>query len=128
MIWEVQKISENQKGRSTPYASVGRGKIALSAAACELIDDNEQYNYAELLKGTEDGKTYVGIRLLREYKTDSIKIKRKQITGKQIAGMTIENKYCIEKLFGVEGIQKGTTRLNVRLDADEKNIIVICKR
>lgn len=127
MNWETVKIYGDQKGRSTPYASIGRGKISLSAAACELIENNEKYTYARLLKATQNKKTYIGIIFFTEHVTDSFKIKRKQINGKQIAGMTIENKAVMESLFGTDGIQKGATHYNVKLDDDDKNVLVIFK-
>ena len=127
MNWETVKIYGEQKGRNTPYASLGRGKISLSAAACELIEDNEKYNYVKLLKATQNKKTYIGIKFFTEYVSDSIKIKRKIIDGKQISGMFIENKSVIGELFGTDGAQKGTTRYNVKLDDDDKCILVIFK-
>ncbi len=127
MNWETVKIYGQQKGRNTPYASIGRGKISLSAAASELIENNEKYTYVKLLKATQNKKTYIGIQFFTEYVADSIKIKRKVIDGKQIAGMTIENKSVIEDLFGSDGIQKATSRYSVKLDDDDKNILVIFK-
>ena len=127
MNWEIVKIYGEQKGRNTPYASVGRGKIALSAAACELIQDHEKYMYVRLVKATQNKKTFIGVQFFTEYVSDSIKIKRKVIDGKQIAGMTIENKKVIGEQFGSDGSQKGTTRYSVRLDDDDKTILVIFK-
>ena len=127
MNWETVKIYGEQKGRNTPYASIGRGKISLSAAASELIENNEKYTHAKLLKATQNKKTYIGVAFFTEYVADSIKIKRKEINGKRITGMTIENKGVIEDLFGTDGIQKGTTRYSVKLDDDDKNILVIFK-
>lgn len=127
MNWETVKIYGQQKGRNTPYASIGRGKISLSAAATELIENNEKYTYVKLLKATQNKKTYIGIQFFKEYVADSIKIKRKEINGRQITGMTIENKGVIEDLFGSDGIQKGTSRYSVKLDDDDKNILVIFK-
>lgn len=127
MNWETVKIYGEQKGRNTPYASIGRGKISLSAAACELIQDHEKYNYVKLLKATQNKKTLIGVQFYTEYVSDSIKIKRKVIDGKRITGMNIENKGVIGDLFGNDGFQKGTTRYSVRLDDDDKTILVIFK-
>lgn len=127
MNWETVKIYGDQKGRSTPYASIGRGKISISAAACELIENNEKYTYARLLKATQNKKTFIGIIFFTEYVDNTIKIKRKEINGKRIAGMTIENKSVIEDLFGTDGSQKATTRYSVKLDDDDKNVLVIFK-
>ena len=50
MAWEVVKVPTSTRGNSSPYASVGLGKLCLSVAACKLIDDYEQYEYVKLFK------------------------------------------------------------------------------
>ena len=56
MIWKTVKITNDKKGKTTPYASVGFGRITLNTAACELIENYEDYQYAELLTGYENNK------------------------------------------------------------------------
>ena len=55
------KIENGNKSRTSPYASVGFGRVSLSAAACELLGDYSQYKYAEFLKARENGKLCFGI-------------------------------------------------------------------
>ena len=125
MDWSIVKISSDKRGRHVPFASIGFGKISLSAAACELIDNYEQYNYTELLRGKKDNKLCIGVRLLKEPTQDSIRIKRKIVDNKPIAGITIECKNTIEELFGITGTARKITRYNVERDADAKNILII---
>lgn len=129
MNWEPVKIYNEQKGRNTPYASIGYGRISLNAAACELIKDNNEFTYAKLLKATQGKKTFVAIRFLKEYDSDAIKIKRKTIKGKLIAGLSIETKGVIADLFGTDGENKVATRYNVKKEKYDENedILVIYK-
>jgi len=78
-----------------------------------LVGDTGNYKYAQLLTGRENGKTVVAVKFLEEYAENSIIIRRKNIDGKKIAGMTIRNKGSIEKLFGKDGSNKGMVRYKV---------------
>ena len=115
MIWETVKIENRNKGRTMPYASVGFGRISLSAAACELLGDYNQYKYAEFLKARENGKLCIGIKFLKEATPNSILIKRRKMSdGKFVAGMDISNKRVIEDLFGITGTASKATRFDVK--------------
>ena len=115
MFWETVKIENVNKGRTMPYASVGFGRISLSAAACELLGDYNQYKYAEFLKARENGKLCIGIKFLKEATPNSILIKRRKMSdGKLVAGMDISNKRVIEDLFGITGTASIATRFDVK--------------
>jgi len=115
MNWETVKIEGGNKGRSTPYVSVGFGRVSLSAAACELLDDYNQYKYVEFLKAQDNGKVCIGLKFLREYTSNSTIIKRrKQKDGKLVGGMDIPNKRTVEELFGPTGSANKATRFNVK--------------
>ena len=126
MNWEVVKIPENRRGRTTPYASVGFGRLSLSAAACELIENHETIKHVELLKGKINNKLCIGVRLLREPTANSLAVSRKKdANGNYVTGMDISNKRTIEELFGPAGSAQKTTRYNVRKDEDADNILII---
>lgn len=125
MEWSIVKITSDKKGRNTPFASIGFGKIALSAAACELIENYEEYPYVELLRGKKNNKLCIGVRFLKSSTQDCIKVKRKIIDGKIISGVTIENKNIVEELFGITGTARKATRYNVEKDRDDDKILII---
>ena len=50
MEWEVFKLKQTG-GRTAPFVSIGRGTLDFSQAACELINDNGTYKYAQILTG-----------------------------------------------------------------------------
>lgn len=119
MNWEVVKVENTNKGRTMPYASIGFGRVSLSAAACELLGDYNQYKYVEFLKARENGKLCIGIKFLKESTTNSILIKRRISGGKLVAGMDISNKRVVESLFGPIGGASKATRLDVKKYADD---------
>ena len=112
MEWEVFKLKQTG-GRTAPFVSIGRGTLDFSQAACELINDNGTYKYAQILTGKEKGKAVVAAKFLTEYADNCIPIKRKSVEGKTISGMTVRNKDAIEQLFGKDGANKGMVRHKV---------------
>ena len=112
MEWEVFKLKQTG-GRTAPFVSIGRGTLDFSQAACELVGDNGQYKYAQILTGKEKGKAVVAVKFLEEYTDNCIPIKRKKADGKVLNGMTVRNKDAIESLFGIDGSNKGMVRHKV---------------
>ena len=114
MEWNVVKIDETS-GKNTPFVSIGRGQLIFNAFACNLLNDDGKYKYAQLLTAKENGKPVVAVKFLEKFENDTLQIKRKESKGKTIQGMTIANKGVIEKLFGKEGENDGMIRHKVEL-------------
>lgn len=112
MEWKVFKLKESG-GRTAPFVSIGRGTLDFSQAACELINDDGTYKYAQILTGKENGKPVVAVKFLAEYDEECIPVKRKVINGKVVSGMTVRNKDAVERLFGKDGAYKGMIRHKV---------------
>ena len=130
MEWKVVKIENDTKGRTSPYASIGYGRISLSAAACRMIENYEQYEYVELLQGKRNGKTCVGVRFVSEQTNDSLHVskrKSKDKAGNPIAGVDIANKGTLEKRFGPAASGTKAERYNVEKDKESENILIIFK-
>ena len=126
MNWETVKIDSSRQGKNTAYASIGFGRIVLNSAACGLIENFPEYKYVQILKARKDGKLCVGIKLLKDYKENSIKIGKRKIKGVIVENsLSIDNKPLMEDLFGIQGTQNKATRYPVILDDDDKNILVI---
>lgn len=123
MEWQVVEIKETG-GKTVPFVSIGRGQLIFSAAACQLIGDDGNYKYAQLLTGKERNKTVVAVKFLNEYSENSIPIRRKQKDGKEIKGITIVNKGVISSLFGKDGSNDSMVRHGVELvDSDILKIV-----
>ncbi|MCR5332417.1 MAG: hypothetical protein K6E11_00090 [Bacilli bacterium] len=128
MLWETVKIKNERKGRTMPYASVGFGRLSLSCAACDLIDDFDTYAYVELLKAVVNNETLIGVRFLKEdaKTTNSLPIKRRKLKdGSVVGGIDISNKGTMAELFGLAGTQNKATRYGVKRDPDEENVLII---
>ncbi len=125
MAWEVIKIPTSSKGRTSPYASVGFGRLSLSVAACELVDNYENYSYVQLLKNRINNKPCVGVRFLKEALPDSIKITRKRSNGKIVGGVDISNSKVLENIFGLAATAKKATRYDVKKDNSFDNFLII---
>ena len=110
-IVEVEQTS----GRRVPFVSIGRGQLDFNAVACDLIQDNGDYRYAQLLTGKENGRVVVAVKFLKEPELNTIPIKRKKQKGKTIKGMTVVNKGVVSKLFGKDGNNNGMVRYGVEL-------------
>ncbi|MBE6989230.1 MAG: hypothetical protein E7426_00595 [Ruminococcaceae bacterium] len=127
MEWEVVKIENEAKGRTSPYASIGFGRISLSVAACKLITNYRDYQFVELLQGKRNGKKCIGVRFLHasERTQQSLPIREKRQGEKLLGGIDIVNKGTLEKLFGPAASASKVTRYNVELDDSDNRILVI---
>lgn len=126
MGWEVVKIPTSSRGRTSPYASVGFGRLSLSAAACELIENYGDFTHVRLLKNRVNNRLCIGVQFLKESVTDSIKISRKKMSnGKLVGGVDISNKKVLENLFGLAATAKQATRYDVKKDDSFENFLVI---
>lgn len=127
MKWETVKISNESKGSTIPYASVGRGRITFNSAACGMLDHHENYQYVEFLKGKMNNSVCIGVRFLKpdERTENSVPIKRKSQKGKMINCMEISCKGVIGELFGPSGTADKTTRYKISKDDDANNILIV---
>lgn len=125
MAWEIVKVPASSRGSNTPYASIGHGRLSLSVAACELIDDYDKFQYVNLMTDRINNKLCVGVQFVEEATTNSIKIGRKQQKGKKVGGVEISNRIVMENLFGLAASAKETTRYAVKKDDTLDNFLVI---
>ena len=128
MDWTVVKITNERKGKTLPYASVGFGRLSLSSGACGLIDGFDKYSFVELLQAKDKGQRVIGVRFLKENErtSNSLPIKRRKMKdGRLIKSVDIANKATIEELFGINGTQRKATRYDVRLDETDSKILII---
>lgn len=117
--WQVVPAKTVRGQRKSPFISVGRGAIDISAAACDLLPNNyKTYTYAILLRSG----TLVGVKLIAYTGNgapdeNAIPTSFKRSGGNDVKGITINNKAMIEDMFGTEvGLQEKTTRFPVRFE------------
>lgn len=122
MEWQVVKINKTG-GNTVPFVSIGNGRLEFNAVSCQLVHDEGQYKFAQILRGKDKGKAVIAVKFLTDYDEDTIPIKRKQQNGKPVQGMIISNKGLIAELFGKEGSNNAMVRHSVVLVED--NILKI---
>lgn len=126
MNWEIVKLPTSRRGRTSIGASVGFGRLTITADACELIDNHEVYTYVQLLKKRENNRLCVGVQFLKEESPNSIRIyRRKKESGKYGGEILICNSPVLESLFGTVATAKKATRYNVEKDDAYENILVV---
>lgn len=126
MDWQTIKIPNQSRGKCTPYASIGHNQLILSAAACELIENYEEYEFVELLiPKNRDKIKMVGVKLCKISSNDSIKIRRIRYKDKYSKGIIISNKKILANIFGVDRASGDVTRFPVKKDDEDDSILVI---
>ena len=117
--WQVIPARTVKGQRKSPFISVGRGSIDISAAACDLLPQNyKSYTYAKLLRSG----ALVGIQLIAHTGSNApdenaIPTSFKRSNKKDVKGITITNKSMVEEMFGEKiGLGKGTKRYPVWLE------------
>ena len=101
MECNVVKISQTS-GNTVPFVSIGRGQLDFNAVSCDLVNDNGNYKYAQLLTAKDKGKTVVAVKFLENYENDTIVIKRKVQNGKTIKDMFNERIPLLEKYADIK--------------------------
>ena len=126
MAWEIVKIPTDIRGRTASYASVGHGKLALSAAACALIHDYDAFSHVLLRRNRMNNRLCIGVQFLKESTVDAIKISRKKTAnGKFVGGIDISCKKVLENLFGLAATANTITRYDVKIDDSFENFLVV---
>ena len=125
MKWETVEIQKNKIGKRGSFATIGKGGIKLSAAACLLIDNYHDYQYVELLTANEGKNNYVGVRFLKEQTANSLPVYPVKLKGKVMNGAKIHCRSIISDLFGNAGLKNETTKYEVKKDEDADSILII---
>ncbi len=124
VIWEPISVAKGGRKIGEPCASIGHGRIALNADACDLIDTNG-YDWVEILKGKVAKKIEkIGIRFLKERSKTSLKVARRKVNNELVPGININSKSLIKELFGESGVN-ANKRYAVVVEKDNKNMLVI---
>lgn len=124
ITWEVVDVSQRRRKVGAPCATIGHGRIALNADACEFINA-DQYEWAEVLKGFTGRKLEnIGVRFLKEKTKTSFKLAKRKSNNVIKPGVNINSKKLIKELFGESGATK-TRRYDVTQDKDDKTMLII---
>lgn len=98
--WETVDIKQSARRTGEPFASIGQGRIALSADACDLIDNIYDYEYVDINQAKKGTATIIGLRFTKKKSQSSLHATRRKYKGEVVDGMNINSKQLIKIFFG----------------------------
>lgn len=101
IVWETVDVKQTSRRTGEAYASIGQGRIALNADACDLIDNIYNYEWVDIIQGKLGNKVMkIGLRFTNNKSINSLHITRRKYKGKNVDGININSKLLVKKYFG----------------------------
>ena len=123
VAWETIDIKQHRRKNGGAFASIGGGRISLSAAACTLIDNIYDYEWIEVKQGKLGNKVVkIGLFFTNNEKDNYVKPIRVKSNGKEMEGISINSRPLVRKYFG-ETKEISTSRYAV--EKVDENVIAI---
>lgn len=110
-VWETVEIRQSARRTGEAFASIGQGRIALNADACDLIENIYDYAYVDVSKAKN--KSLIGLRFSEKKSPNSVHITRRKYKGELVDGININSKQLIKIFFG-ETKETSTSRYPVK--------------
>ena len=99
--WKQISVKQASRRSGEVFASVGQGRISLSAAACGLLDNVDELKFVEAHYGSENGKaTKIGLRFSEAKTPNSLNVYRSKYKGKYVGGLNVNSRALIAEFFG----------------------------
>lgn len=111
-VWESVEIKQSARRTGEAFASIGQGRIALNADACDLIENIYDYEYVDVNKAKVGTSIIIGLRFSKRKSQNSIHITRRKYKGELVDGLNINCKQLIKIFFG-ETKETSTSRYPV---------------
>lgn len=109
-VWEAVEIKQSARRTGEAFASIGQGRIALNADACDLIENIYDYEYVDVSKAKN--KSLIGLRFSKKKSPNSVHATRRKYKGELVDGININSKQLIKIFFG-ETKETSTSRYPV---------------
>jgi len=101
VMWKKINVKQIPRRGSEAFATVGQGRISLSAAACKLIDDIYEFSFIEAHSGkVNDTIEKIGLSFSKTKTQDVFSFSRRKYKGEFVDGLDISSKALITELFG----------------------------
>lgn len=101
VAWETIDIKQYRSKRGEKFASIGGGRISLSAAACSLIDNIYDYEWIEVKQGKKSNKVVqIGLFFTNNEEDNYLRPTRIRSNGKEVKGIYINSRPLVRKYFG----------------------------
>ncbi len=126
-IWEKVELKQTSRRVGEPIASIGQGRLALNADACDLISNIYDYEWVQLTQAREGGRiTKIGLEFTNKNENGKLRALRRKYKGKYVEGLNINSKQLVKKYFG-ETKETSTARFAVKKINDKTLAIDISK-
>ena len=113
-IWEKVDIKQTTRRDGEAFASIGQGRIALNANACDLLDNIYSYEWVDILHAKKGNNVaMIGLRFVKNKSNSSLKVVRRKYRGQIVDGISINSKPLVKKYFG-ETRETSTGRFAVK--------------
>ena len=100
-IWEKVDIKQTTRRDGEAFASIGQGRIALNANACDLLDNIYSYEWVDILQAKKGNNVaMIGLRFVKNKSNSSLKVVRRKYRGQIVDGISINSKPLVKKYFG----------------------------
>lgn len=100
--WEPVDVSPRSAPRGKPYARVTTNSISFNAAACDMIDNIEQYSWAVVRVGTSDNEpSMLGFQFIKNEVPGAFPVKKQSQNHK---GVTFFSRELVKRYFGIYGV------------------------
>ncbi len=123
LVWETVEIKQSVRRGGEAFASIGQGRVALNADACDLIDNIYDYEWVSIIQAKEGNKVVkIGLRFTDKKEKNTLRANRRKYKGKDVDGININSKQLVKKYFG-ETKETSTSRYPIK-KVDDKTIAI----
>lgn len=113
LIWEAVDVKQSARRSGEAFASIGQGRIALNADACDLLENIYTYEWVNIIQAKSGNKVVkIGLRFINTRDKNSLRATRRKYKGEEVEGININSKQLIKRYFG-ETKETSTSRFAV---------------
>lgn len=127
LIWESVDFKQSARRSGEAFASIGQGRVALNADACDLLEDIYSYEWVDIIQAKSGNKVVkIGLRFTNNKDKGSLRTARRKYKGEEAEGININSKQLVKRYFG-ETKETSTSRYSVEKIDDNTIAIDILK-
>lgn len=124
LIWETVTIKQHKKNIKTPMVSVGHGRMIINTAACNLINNIFDYEWADIVQAKRNSEiVFLGIKFTKIPLTNSLHVRTIQKKGSELKSLVINSQELVRIFFGEKALRNSTTRYSVTLKEDNTLVV-----
>lgn len=127
LVWEAVDVKQSVRRSGEAFASIGQGRVALNADACDLLRDIYSYEWVDIIQAKSGNRVIkIGLRFTNEKSKSSLRAVRRKYKGEEVEGININSKQLVKRYFG-ETKETSTSRYSIEKIDDNTIAIDILK-